>query len=108
MIKPIGKIICHVKKTHKGVFVGLGVECSRCGAVLAEAPKEENIEEPPIYDKSYWNGCKGKVRFETFEDAKARLQSMKNRPVTMKPYHCKHCGKYHLGNKPDRHYIPKQ
>ena len=40
--------------------------------------------------------CYGKVRFNTYEDAKVQSD---RKPEIVKPYHCKYCGKYHIGRR---------
>src|SRR4051794_27075482 len=74
------------------------IRCLRCGKLFCTIPADEPTPDPPLYDKSYWNGCHGKTRFASREQAEARMARMKSRPDTLHPYPCQHCKGWHLGN----------
>jgi uncharacterized protein with PIN domain len=42
-------------------------------------------------------GCQGKVRFKT-RDGAERVMASKVNSCALNVYHCKECGKYHIGH----------
>ena len=47
--------------------------------------------------------CAGKFGHASYRDAEAQRGHFKHLNI----YHCPHCGKFHLGNKPKRQGRPK-
>lgn len=46
-------------------------------------------------------GCQGKRQFPTFTTAKRAAKSAaRNNNSPMRPYPCRHCHKFHIGNVP--------
>jgi hypothetical protein len=46
-------------------------------------------------------GCQGKRQFLTFTEAKgAAKNATRNNGSPMRPYPCRHCHKFHIGNVP--------
>ena len=50
-------------------------------------------------------GCTGKRQFQTFTTAKgAAKNAARNNNEPMRPYHCRSCHKFHIGNaRKDQH-----
>jgi len=44
--------------------------------------------------------CLGKFKYQTFD--LANMVAKRNKDSTYQPYHCPHCGSYHIGNSPKK------
>lgn len=78
------------------------IRCVRCRTILSTIHHDEPITKDLLADKTFTNGCYGKVRFDSHEAALTRMNQFRSRPATLHPYHCEHCGKWHLGNHKQR------
>lgn len=55
--------------------------------------------------KPFAKGCTGKVALPTFELANTAAKQMRRKYQTgcaVEPYHCPHCGKWHVGQAEKR------
>ena len=46
--------------------------------------------------------CSSKTPFTTRREATQRLRHGRSQDGTLRPYHCGHCGEWHLGHRPRR------
>ena len=90
-------ILCGLYK-HKIADADLNkpgeIRCERCDELLSWIAEPEPLPN----DKTFTNGCLGKTRFDSYQQAEERMARMKERPATLHPYECEHCGGFHLGN----------
>lgn len=44
-------------------------------------------------------GCTSKVPYDSRREARARSRNGRHQDGSLQPYHCQHCGAWHLGHR---------